>query len=606
MAMEIFRLIGSIFVDTDKANDSLQKTDNKAQGVGKTLADGVKTAAKWTAGIVDGARSVATGLTAMAVKTADTADNIDKMSQRLGLSRESFQELDFVLSQGGVDINSFQTGMKTLVAQMDKVSEGNATATANFEKLGISVQNADGTLRDEEDVLFETIAAFQAMEDSTEKTRLAQEVFGKQGQEILPLLNSEAGSLEEMRQQAHELGIIMTDETIDSGVQLHDTLDALKRTGASLANTLSGALMPVVQEVADLIIENMPTIQGLFSQFQPVIQQVFSQLLPPLIQLASSLLPVITTLLLSVLPILSQLTESLVPVIIDLLTLLLPPLVEIVSALLPPLLHYLQPILALLDPMIQLLNPILQLIISLLQPIINLMFSGITPVIALLSSIIQSILPRLQSAMTVVASVMSGTFGSALNSIGQILASVKGAFQGLINFIAGVFTGDWSRAWNGIVDTFGSIFSGIGALFKAPINAVISGINGFLSSLNGIKIPNWVPGVGGRSFSMGQIPYLEAGGVLEKGQTGFLEGNGAEAVVPLERNRKWIAAVARDMEAEGVGAGRETLEVLRDIRAGIEALKEMGIYLDTGAIVGGLAAPMDKRLGRIAAQKARA
>jgi hypothetical protein len=131
-------------------------------------------------------------------------------------------------------------------------------------------------------------------------------------------------------------------------------------------------------------------------------------------------------------------------------------------------------------------------------------------------------------------------------------------------------------------------------------------VNSFISRLNGVKIPEWVPGVGGKAFSMPEVPYLAAGGVLEKGQIGLLEGSGAEAVVPLEHNKRWISAVARDMDTALGSSGGQTVALLQDVRDLLEQLVGAGIYMDTGALVGALAKPMDKKLGQIQAAKARA
>ena len=95
--------------------------------------------------------------------------------------------------------------------------------------------------------------------------------------------------------------------------------------------------------------------------------------------------------------------------------------------------------------------------------------------------------------------------------------------------------------------------------------------------------------------------------MLERGQTGFLEGNGAEAVVPLHDNRKWIGAVAEDMDrAMGVGAsGDKVLAALLKMVDLLEQMTGMRIYLYPDKLVGELADPMDERLGKIRAQKAR-
>lgn len=101
-----------------------------------------------------------------------------------------------------------------------------------------------------------------------------------------------------------------------------------------------------------------------------------------------------------------------------------------------------------------------------------------------------------------------------LSGIKKVINNIKGVFRGFIDFITGVFTGDWKRAWTGVVNIFKNIVSGIANIFKTPINTMIRGINVFLRGLNKIKIPSWVPGVGGRGFNVPQIPQLRHGAVL--------------------------------------------------------------------------------------------
>ena len=160
--------------------------------------------------------------------------------------------------------------------------------------------------------------------------------------------------------------------------------------------------------------------------------------------------------------------------------------------------------------------------------------------------------------LTSIFRTVAGTFGNAIKSIlsyaGSLLSGIKniisnitGVLNGIITFIKGVFTGNWKQAWNGVKQIFSNIVGGFANIFKAPINAIISGINSFIDGINKVKVPDWVPLVGGKGISIPKIPKLEKGGVLKRGQVGLLEGNGAEAVVPLERNKHWIKAVAKDM-----------------------------------------------------------
>ena len=114
--------------------------------------------------------------------------------------------------------------------------------------------------------------------------------------------------------------------------------------------------------------------------------------------------------------------------------------------------------------------------------------------------------------------------------------------------------------FQGVSDAIGKIMDGVVAIVKKPINTIIGLLNKFIDGINGIEIPDWVPGVGGKGINIPHINELEQGGVLKKGQTGYLEGNGAEAVVPLDQNQKWIAAVTkefrRSLEAEGMTGGQ--------------------------------------------------
>lgn len=276
--MEVFRLFGSIFVNTDEAKKSISDTAKNAQDLGKKLQKTGGQVSKAGKAITRGVTAVSgavvgigAGLIGIATKAGDAADEIDKMSQRLGMSRQTYQELNYVLSQSGVDINSFQTGMKSLLKNMDGVTEGNKNSVAMFEKLGVAVTDSTGKMRSQEEVLLDTIRAFQGMEDSAEKSRLAQELFGKQGQEILPLLNSQSGSMDELIQKANELGLVMSDKTIDAGVKLHDTMDSLKRSFEQIGVSLGAEVIPYVEEFSEYLIEHMPEIRDTMASLIDVV-----------------------------------------------------------------------------------------------------------------------------------------------------------------------------------------------------------------------------------------------------------------------------------------------------------------------------------------------
>lgn len=259
--MNIFKLVGTVFVDTDAANQSLQKTDKKANDVGATFLNGVKKVGKFAVAL--GAATAAGGAALMGVaqKAAETTDRIDKMSQKIGISRTSFQELDFITSQCGASVDGLKVGMKTLTNQMQMAEQGSATATEAFEALGLSWTDNTGKMKDQETMMWEAFSALQACEDQTMKAALASDLFGKAGTELMPMLNGASGSIEEMKQKAHELGLVLNDDAIDAGVVFTDTVDQAKRSLGTLVAQVGVKVMPIIQQGLDYLIANMPEIQ---------------------------------------------------------------------------------------------------------------------------------------------------------------------------------------------------------------------------------------------------------------------------------------------------------------------------------------------------------
>lgn len=189
---------------------------------------------------------------------------------------------------------------------------------------------------------------------------------------------------------------------------------------------------------------------------------------------------------------------------------------------------------------------------SVFQPLLNWVADKIFPVIS----------PVLEGIGTLVLTVFAG--------IADTLNGFITVATGVIGFVNGVFSGDWSKAWEGVKTVFKGVWDAMPDFIKGPIKLIIGFVNSMIGAIeNGINfvvrgmnnlqfdVPDWVPGIGGETFgfdlseiSLPRIPQLARGGVLEKGQVGLLEGNGAEAVVPLEKNTKWISRVAATMSDE--------------------------------------------------------
>lgn len=256
----------------------MSKTEDKTKSLGEKLAGGIKTAAKWGAGIAAAATAAGAGMMAMAKNSAAAADDVDKMSQKIGISRAAYQELAFACSQSGTDVTKLQGGMKTLTNQMQSAAEGGKTASAAFDALGLSIYDSSGQLKSQEDMMFEAMAALQGVEDQTMKSALATDLFGKAGSELMPMLNGAAGSIDEMREKAHELGLVMSDDTVDAGVAFTDSIDQMSRSVKAIGIEIGAAFMPILQQMLAWVVEHMPEIRAIIDEVIAFIKSGIEQL----------------------------------------------------------------------------------------------------------------------------------------------------------------------------------------------------------------------------------------------------------------------------------------------------------------------------------------
>lgn len=171
-----------------------------------------------------------------------------------------------------------------------------------------------------------------------------------------------------------------------------------------------------------------------------------------------------------------------------------------------------------------------------------------TNVIApIISTLLDVLWPVIERVLNAIWSTVSGVF----DAIGGVIKAVTGILDGLITFITGVFTGDWEKAWQGISDIFKNIVEGLWAIIKTPLNWIIDGINGLINGINSIKIPDWVPGVGGKSLSIPTIPRLAKGGIVDQATLAMVgEGKAAEAIIPLDRTlTRYMSEALKDAGA---------------------------------------------------------
>lgn len=250
--VNIAKKFGMAESEAKKLNAQLRQQAKQVDGALKNALQG--------ATVVIGATIGAVG--ALTTKTIQFGDNVDKMSQKIGMSRQAYQEWDYVMSQNGASVDSLKMGYKTLATQMNSVQTGSKEATAIFNTLGVAVKDSSGQLRSQEDVFNDTVRALQNVKNPTEKAIMAQKLFGKSAIEMKPLLNQTSESVDALRKKANDLGMVMSDSTIDASVKLTDTIDTLKRSFGAIGLTVGAQLVPIVQKLADQLINNLPQIKA--------------------------------------------------------------------------------------------------------------------------------------------------------------------------------------------------------------------------------------------------------------------------------------------------------------------------------------------------------
>lgn len=186
-------------------------------------------------------------LKAIVVETAAAGDTIDKQSQRLGMTTESYQEWDYILSQNGADISTLTTSMRTLTNAVDDAQKGSKNAVNAFKRLGINVAELNEKTGEQQFSM--VITALQGISDETERNSIANDLLSRSYQQLIPLLNQSAGKVEELRQKAHDTNQIMSEEAVKAAVNYKDSMDTLKRSTEGIKNRIGADLLPGITEI---------------------------------------------------------------------------------------------------------------------------------------------------------------------------------------------------------------------------------------------------------------------------------------------------------------------------------------------------------------------
>jgi phage-related protein len=530
--MNVFELFAKLGLDTSEYDESLDKSEEKASSFGSKLKTGIGVAAgvattaiaATTAATVAGTKAFVEGVS----DVAEYGDRIDKLSQKMNMSATSFQEWDFIMQHAGTSIESMQASIKTL---------SNAAETGNeaFEKLGLS-QEEIAEMSGEE-LFSATISALQNVSSETERTYLAGQLLGRGATELGALLNMSAEETEEMRQQVHELGGVLSDDAVKDAAQFQDSLQNMQTAFTGMKNSMLTQFLPSFSSVMDglslvfsgdsgsgleLIESGVDQMADKMSKVAPIFVKVGGTILT---SLASAITKNLPTLLKSGAEAISEIGTG----IISNLDQILPAAFSVIQTIGGSLLDHADEIIEtgagiliqLTDGLAQNADQIIPAIVSVIHTLVStltqpevakpLLEGGIQIIVGLISGLAQATPELVGMIPELIGNIILTLQGegpmlidAVLQILGALAVSVLGSITGLmgmsydevIDSLTSLFGGletfgkdvlSWfTRIFDGsLLSDVGAFFSNLWNKFKTGFNNVFTAVTGF-----GTKVKN--------------------------------------------------------------------------------------------------------------------
>lgn len=612
--MDLFNLFAKIILDTSEYEKGLDESEEKAQSFGSKLKSGLGTAAK-VGGIAIGAVATATAAvgTAMVKGAGDVAsygDNIDKMSQKMGISAKAYQEWDAILQHSGTSIDGMQRGMMTL-------SKAAVEGDEAFKKLGIS-QN-DLKKMNQEELFAATIKGLQGMESGSERTALAQKLLGGAAKELGPLLNTSAAETEAMRQRVHELGGVMSDEAVKASAAYQDSLKDMTTSLDGLKRGIFSEFMPgitgVMNGLTDLFSGKSGSgVEMITTGISDMIKKI-SDGLPKVIEVGGQIVSALLTAITDNMP---SIIKQGAAIIVELVTGIVKNLPQIVKSGLEVILTLAD---SLSDALPDLIPVVMQVIITITETLLNpenigkLLKAAVDIVLALGKGILGALTEVLKWASSIVQKLTEGIrkkFTEIKNTgkqvVTNIIDGVKATFTDLVtagsNVIDRIKTGvsdAFARFKEWITERFHSLIEKITSPFDTAREMIrgivdrIKGIFNFEWTLPKLKMPHFKISPSGWKIGdllKGSIPKLS------------VEWYAKAYDNPYMFTQPTVMATAAGLKGFGDRPGGEIVygknQLIDDIKTAFleaGANRPILLYLDTGKLVGGTSKEMDKKLG---------
>lgn len=419
--MNIFELFATLTLDDSEYQEKIEGAKEKAESTGSMIGKAFSTAGKATMGFLAGAAAITTAtvgtVSKLSGEVAEYGDNIDKMSQKMGISAQAYQEWDAILQHSGSSIESLLPSMKTLASAVDNGSGA-------FERIGLSLDEV--SQMSQEDLFSAVIAGLQGVESQTERTALAAQLLGRGATELGPLLNTSAEDIDAMRQRVHELGGVMSDEAVKSAAAYQDSLQDMQTGLSGFKRNLISDFLPSITKIMDGVTDiltgsdNADTIAEGIGQMIATFGNLISNKLPVIFSL-------ITALITNGLPVIIDSGMNLVFAVIDGIIAAIPELIPAITQIILTLTEKLtEPttLMKLIDAAFQILGAVAQ---GLIKAIPKLVKAVPTIISNLLSAILRFLPQVLASGVQLIGELALGIADGGikvLQALGELLAEI--------------------------------------------------------------------------------------------------------------------------------------------------------------------------------------
>ena len=566
--------LGDEIEDTAKEADSsggkFEKLGSIVKGVG--VAMGAALAAIGTAAVAAGK-----ALVDMTVEAAAYADEMITQSSVTGMSVESLQAYSYAADLVDVSLDTLTGSMAKNVKSMSNAAQGSAKYADAYAQLGVAVTNADGTLRDSEDVYWEVIDALGSVSNETERDALAMQLFGKSAQELNPLIAQGSAGIAELTDEAHRMGAVLSEESIAKLGAFDDSVQRLKQGSAAAKRVMGTVLLPQLQDLADDGVSLLGEFtSGLaeagddFGKISEVIGNTVGGLanmimehLPKIIQVGMDIVMAIGNAIVDNLPTLVECASSIILTLVDGLVEALPAITDSALQLVLTLVQ------GIIDNLPAIVEAAIQMIVTLATGLADALPELIPSIVEAIILICQTLLDNMDQILEAAFAIIQGLAEGLLNALPKLVEALPQIITTIINFITSNLPKIIEMGIQLIVQLAVGLVKAIPQLIAAIpqiIAALVQGLGQAVGAVVNI----------GKNIVQGLWQGIQSlASWISQKVSSFFSGiiNGAKRLLGIHSPSKVFAGIGENMGA-GIGVG------FTDAMSGVEKDMEKAIPTD--------------------------